>query len=320
MPQDSYPYAVGRIKVLETRALDQNKWNRLKETDLQDGIRVLTETGYGAGVTSRDDIEPLIKAELATVRSLIYEITPNPKLTDLFLLPADAHNLKTLLKTRILGLSSKELLLEGGLFSIELLEKCVKNKDYSFLPNAFTEELDAVEKAMEQDGPDPQLLSAAVDRAVFQHIKNVLKKNRNAFLHDYFTAQIDFTNIQSLVRARSLKMEADKLKNLLIPGGEISYKDILDALELPLEQLPKALSKGKNGRAISVALDEFLLTNRSKALEKRMEEALMAIAMRDQYDSFGIGPLIGYLLSRESEAKKLRVLFASKRTGTAINS
>jgi hypothetical protein len=40
MPRPSYPYAVGRIRVLETRMLDGAKWSRLREADYQEGLRI----------------------------------------------------------------------------------------------------------------------------------------------------------------------------------------------------------------------------------------------------------------------------------------
>ena len=39
MAQVSYPFAVGRIKVLETRLLDPGKWARLREADREEAAR-----------------------------------------------------------------------------------------------------------------------------------------------------------------------------------------------------------------------------------------------------------------------------------------
>lgn len=68
MPQDSYPYAVGRVRVLETRLLDRARWNRLKEADLSDALKILIEAGYGAGAADKTDVDSLIEAELENTR------------------------------------------------------------------------------------------------------------------------------------------------------------------------------------------------------------------------------------------------------------
>lgn len=39
----------------------------------------------------------------------------------------------------------------------------------------------------------------------------------------------------------------------------------------------------------------------------------MTAVREGKYDSFSMGPILGYLLGREAEAKALRVLFAAKR-------
>jgi V/A-type H+-transporting ATPase subunit C len=190
-------------------------------------------------------VEPLIGAELAAVHTLIEEIAPQPGLTRLFALPTDAHNLKALCKARMLGSSADDILLEGGAFPAELLKKCVETGDYASLPPALSAGMAEAQKAMAV--ADSQLVSAAVDKAVFSYILTVLKKYRDGFLNRHFRAQIDFINVQSLVRAHLLKMGADKLHPLLLPGGEIDEKELLAALELPVEQWPRVLSRGKNG-------------------------------------------------------------------------
>ncbi|MBC8546537.1 V-type ATPase subunit [Clostridiaceae bacterium NSJ-31] len=316
MPQASYPYAVGRIKVLETRMLDKAKWARLKEADSSEALRLLADSGYGGGAQTGGDVEPLIRAELEAARQVILEVTPNEGLTSLFLLRTDAHNLKTLLKARVLGIDSGDLLAAGGSFPLETLQKCVAERDYSALPEAFSRVLRPMEEQLAQR-VDPLALSAAVDRAVFEYAQDVLRgrKNRNPFIREYFTAQIDFINVQSAIRARALGWDTDKASPLLIPGGEIERRDLLESLDAPEEQLPRKLGRGAYGRAIAAAVEDYLQTHSTQALEQRMDAALMELARRYKYDSFGMGPIVGYLLGREAEAKALRVLFAAKRAG-----
>ncbi len=319
MPQASYPYAVGRIKVLETRMLDKAKWNRLKEADEQEAFKILTESGYGSGAATGGNVALLIKAELEAARQVVLEVTPDEEITGLFLLRTDAHNLKTLLKARLLKTDAQTILAGSGSFSLETLQKCVSDADYSALPDSFASALTQMEQKL-QKHTDPLMLSASVDRAVFEHVLAVLKKHRikNGFIRNYFTAQIDFINVLSVVRARALQWKSEKLVQLLIPGGELLERDLLEAVELPAEQLPRKLGYGANGRAIASALEEYLQTGSTQGLERRMDSALMTLAKENKYDSFGMGPVVGYLLGREAEAKALRVLFAAKRANVPV--
>lgn len=311
MPQGSYAYAVARIRALETHMLDALKFARLKEVDEDEALKLLQEAGYGQCAVN-EDIEPAISAELNAARKAVWEVTPEPELTGLFLLPIDAHNLKALLKARLMQTTASDILLEGGLFNVEKLIKAVSEKDYRDLPDAFSQALTSMERQI-QNNPDPRYLSAVVDRTVFAYIRAVTAKKKNAFVSAYFAAQADFVNVRSVIRARALHYETDKLASMLVPGGEISSADLIEALSLPVEQLSKKLGKGKNGRAIGAALDEYATCGSSTSLERRMDAALMALTRSGKHETFGLGPVIGYLLGREAEARALRVLFAAKR-------
>lgn len=320
MPQSSYAYAVARTRVLETRMLDSAKIARLSEAESQEALRLLMEGGYGQGAQpgADGDVEPLIKAELSAARKVVWEITPAPEVTGLFLLHTDAHNLKALLKARILGEEAGDLLAEGGLFDVEKLQKCVADKDYRDLPESFKQALNGVEKQIAAD-PDPRMLSAAVDRVVFEHIESVLKKKKNAFARQYFAVKADFINVRSALRARSLGWGADKLAPMLVPGGEMESKVFLEALEMPADQLSKKLANGKHYRAIAAAVEQYNETGSASAVDSKMDQALMELVRAGKGDTFGLGPVVGYLLGREAEAKAVRLIFAAKRAGRDVD-
>lgn len=316
MPQRSVPYAAGRVWVMETRLLDKNRFARLTEASAPEALRMLGEMGYGAGAQGTGDVEAMIAAELAAARAAVWEITPDPDTTSLFLLKTDAHNLKTLLKAKMLGIDAKGILAEGGCFPPEKLEAAVASGNYGELPPAFAEAMTRAESIIARN-PDPRAISAEVDRAVFAHVQSVLKKHKNAFAASYFAAEADFTNVQSMIRARALGWDRWKLQPLLIPGGAIAEKEFLEGMELPAEQLPRKFNKGPCGTAIARALEEYAQGGSARAVERRMDIALMTLVRDSRIDTFGLGPIVGYLLGREAEAKALRVLFAAKRVGLA---
>ena len=176
MAQVSYPFAVGRIRVLETRLLDSGKWARLREASREDAARLLAESGYGGGKPgAKAEPEQLIRAETEETHRVIAELSPEPAWTDLFLLPTDAHNIKAIYKGKVLGQDVSRLLVDGGTISPELLRICIENGEYSMLPPAFG-------AALEKEYPDLLRFSAAVDRAVFEHIRQGLKKKKNPLL------------------------------------------------------------------------------------------------------------------------------------------
>ena len=104
MAQPSYEYALGRISVLSTHLLTAAQLRRIAEADsTKAAMKLLLETGYGENVATEQElaqgeIDLIIRAQMQLTRKRIQELTPDPELTGLFLLPVDTHNLKCLLK------------------------------------------------------------------------------------------------------------------------------------------------------------------------------------------------------------------------------
>ena len=287
----SYAYAVGRVRALEGSLLDRAKWNRLLEIDGEaQGVRLLREFGYGVGA---DTLDGMIRSELERAQTLIREVSPDPGITDLFLLPTDAHNLKVSLKARLAGSDPAALLLQGGVFPPELWDACVRSD--SFLPlkqasplgEALAGRLEGVTALRE-----PRLLSAAVDRAVYGVILDAARRGGNRLVQRYFEMQIACLNRLSERRAARLHWEPAALAPMLLP-------------------LPPAREDDPGGEPI-VPIDEG---DSPAAAEGKMNRALAAMLREQRDDAFGVAPLLYYLQARRAEAASLRVLFAAKRSG-----
>ncbi len=315
MPSDTYPFAVGRIRVIESSLLDRSKLARLAELPYEGALKLLCEWGYAADYPIKTDADALIAFRRTEVRGIIEDVTPDKALTDLFYLDMDATNIKLLIKSRLLGnedFSSDEL--TPGLFPIETLRECVSKKDYEPLGEELAQSLKKAEDVLKRER-NPRLLSAAVDNAFYSYIMSVLKTHKNEFCTRYFTAKTDFTNILSVLRARALHWDSIELAPMIVPGGTLSGETLCDALECESEKLPSLLAKGDNADAESRALSLYS-GGSAEAARASLDEYLLNMAREEKFDPFGIGPIAYFLLASESECKALRVLFAKKRVGT----
>lgn len=312
MPQSSYQYAVGRIKALETHMLDGNKLRKLAAAEPEDFFKVLQETGYGSGALADENLEEMVKKELKEARRLVWEITPEPEITSLFLLHIDAHNLKVLFKARVLEEPAGELLEDGGVFPLEVLEKSVNEKSYMLLPNPLKSGLEELEKMLMRN-ISPQTISVSVDTAIFRYISSIIEDKGSDYAKAYFSVMADLTNIRSLVRARILTWDAEMFASLVIPGGYISKDTLISAYSVANEQLALYLNKGPYADKIAAALEEYVNKGSASAFEKRLDSLLMQLVRSEKNDINGIGPVIGYLLGKEAEAKAINIIFAAKR-------
>ncbi len=304
MEKVSYPFAVGRIRALEGRLIDAGRWTRLREASRGDAVRLLAEIGYGNGA-SRDDPDAMIRAEQEETRRVIAELSPEPVWTDLFLLPTDAHNLKAAYKGRLLKQDVSRLLVDGGTVPAELMRVSVEAGEYSMLPAAFRPVLENAERY-----ESLLAFSAAVDRAVFEQVRLVLKKKKNPLLSRYFAAQADFTNVLSTLRAAALGWDSEKLSIVLLAGGTIPAEDFSAALASG--QFASFLCKGEFAAPIRRVLEDYAQSGSLTDAERRFTEERIALLKDGQDDPFSIGPVVCYLMQRETEARELRVLFARK--------
>ena len=320
MPSDSYPFAVGRIRGLERSLLDQMDLSRIAEQPMAAAVKSLADLGYGQNAKDKSDADSLIAAEMDSLRLIIEEVTPKKELTDLFIIPQDAINFKLLLKARMLGETVGDDELARGLFDAALLKKAVETKKYDGLPLELAEGMRQVEKRIGEkefaEGVDPLTVSAEVDRVVYGFVFERLRETKNSFVEGYFRAKVDFTNLLSFLRARALRWDKTRLAVVLVGGGRVSESDFLKAYDLPVEGIEKAISFGELGGAVRKGLLAYADGGESiYDAAVVFEESLMDIAAAQRLDSFGIGPVVCYLLKKTEEGKKLRIIFAKKRSG-----
>ena len=310
----SYPYAVGRIRGLERSFLSPQDLARMAEQPLAAAVKQLADSGYGHEAENKSDPDALVATEMKTLRSVIDELTPDKPLTDLFWLEQDAVNLKWLLKARLLHEPVTKEDLAFGLFDFELLQHSVAQKDYSAFPPVLKSRLSELEAAIGKNvGADPYAISAAVDDAIYQQIFSNKKKG---FTHKFFSAKVDFTNVLSFLRSRGLGWSLEKFEMSLLKGGDLPLKQFLDAYPLSSEEIEVALPRGSvHESAIRKALAATLGENGDIASAADIfSTALLTFAASDRFDPFGIGPVVYYLHRKIDEGKRLRVLFAKKRS------
>lgn len=313
MPQLSYTYAVARIRALEKGLIGRERMVRMAESSLEDVIRVLVESGYGdMPEATAADCEMMITRELEKANKLIQEITPEQDVTDLFLLKADIHNLKVLLKARLLDNGETPFLLDGGVYSKEALGIAVRDRDYRSLPETLKEALNALEKAL-QSKENPQLISITLDRAYVSYAYKVLATSKNAFALRYFRALADFDNVLSLLRIRAMSGSRDQLQDVLLPAGDIPKSTLLAAFDQPFETMAKQVATGEAASSIAAGLDEALRTGNNSAMEKARDNHLMRLIKQDKYDVMTLQPVLGYYLARQQEAKCIRLVVTAKR-------
>lgn len=314
MPQTSYPYACARISALSKGLISPSTVRRMAESSLDDVMRQLLDARYGNLPDATPvDCERMIDNERRETADTIRELSPDPELTDLFLLQTDVHNLKVLLKARLLNQQDVSWQ-EGGLYSREALTAMVGSQHYEDLP----EELAAAVKDLENRlriQSDPQMVSVKLDAGYLAYAMRVVKEKKEPFAIQYFSAMCDFDNVLTFLRMRAMGAQKEDLKDVLLPEGGIRKAKLIDAYELTADGLTRALSGSVAHEAMNRGLSRMLATGNIGALERERDDYLLSLVSEHKHDVMTIFPIVGYYMARDREAQAVRLILTVKRNG-----
>ncbi|HEY8393039.1 MAG TPA: V-type ATPase subunit [Capillibacterium sp.] len=296
MADRDYAYAVGRIRMLETKLLPTAFFERLlKATSVPEALGLLTETAYSLNKGTRD-YEAVFEEELFQVYRILRELAGDAPELLVFLHRWDLQNLKLLL---VAGGKVKPSRL--GVIPFAELERMVAAGDYAALPPEFQ----AVLANLPEDGPDR---AAALDQAYYRYGWRIFGKH-TGLLRDYWRARMDLLNLMILLRLRKKGAAREEFARFLVDPGFISRKDWLSRFEEPQAELGSLLEYTPY-RDLWREREENLMNLPS--LERAVDDYLLGIVKKAKLVPLGIEPLIGYLLAKEREILNLRLVFTGK--------
>lgn len=307
MPQNSAAYAVGRIRVLEGRLLDRDRLRRLLDGSVAEAVKLLAEAGYGGG---EGDYETMLARELDEACALVRSISPEPRVTDAFLIRYDYHNLKVLLKTRSRQREAEGLLLPCGALPLDALRRAAWEGDPYGLPEEMKNALIAWNARTDRH-LDPRALGQLLDAALFAQQDRLARQAKHPFLSRYISAQHRMTELLAALRVRRQGGGAEQLAFLPNPGP---YLPVLEGNEESVGAVVAGVDGGW-GPLLEQPAVAFLRTGRAAALEKAMDDYLLGLTRPYRHDPFSVVPVVGYLLARESEARNIRMILVGKANG-----
>jgi V/A-type H+-transporting ATPase subunit C len=314
MPQPSFPYAAGRVRALEGRLLSSDRIGRMLDAQCaQDAFKILRDTGYGstAGVEDARLYEEAIAAELVRTERLIDEITPDPALTDVFIMRSDYHNAKAFIKMRAVSGDEEAALTPLGKVDNRKLEEAVFGQEYAGLPAPLAEAIEAAETAVKLR-PDPRVVDMTMDRRWMEWALRSVRKDR--FLSGYFEAFADFANLLALIRARATGMTPGLFREALLPGGTYGEPALSDALSASKEIVARKLDFSRYGPGCAQAA-LAALGGRVWEFEKFRDNYLTRYVRGRRWEHFTIEPVIAFLLAKEAEGRAVRLIMAGKLNG-----
>ena len=314
MPQPSINYACGRLGTVRRNALRGVQLERLASAHTyEDAKRTLVDIGF----TAPDSVDFQLAADRHVLAAckLIKAVTPDPLVTDCFLLRYDIHNLKVLYKSRYLA-QKPQFLSQCGTLNVEHLRHAVTERTYGRLPQHLKTAMELLEKRSAVKF-DPMAVDTELDKALYRQVFDNLSHSRNAGLtQSYFQAKADITNVIMLLRLRTMGRDAGDFEALALPGGHVALQTLQKAFA-DNERLARTL------RRYSAPLYQAALAASSEPgklpyLEKVGDDYLSSLYAKNRYETSSIEMLAHYLLMRQREATDVRLIMAGKQNGFTL--
>ncbi len=299
-----YGYAVGKVRVLETRALDRSALERLLDArTFPEQKRLLSETAYARYLETAEtpqEVERALDDTLDGFYRFLEDAALPESVVRFFRVRYDYANLKAALKSGLLGTPLDGLLVNHG-----TLPAAAFLDGLSELPEPLAGLVAAV-----ADHTDTAAIDAQVDRAYFADLAETARSTRSRFLTDLAALFIDVANVKTLVRGRLAGKSAERLSALFFDGGTVSPAGMAELAEHAPEDLAGALRR----HAALRPLAEIDLAD-THQLDPALEGLMAAALRRGRHEAAGPEPVIAYVMGREAEVRMLRVLLLGTLTG-----
>ncbi len=300
--KEEYIYAVARVRARELGLLSRQDVDQLMACRSYDEcLRTLSDKGWEAGSSA----EAVLAAEEEKTWAFIHELTKDLTPFKVLLFPTDYNNLKAAIKAVVTGVEPHEVFLPGGAIDPQLMLRCVREGDFSPLPEKMATAAGEAYHALLQK-EDGQLCDIILDRACLVDVLDCGKESKTPILMDYAELLCATSNIKVAVRACKTGKSRAFLDMALAPCGTLDIGSLAAAACKGLDDLFAYLSVTPYGEAGDRLKESY------SAFEKWCDDRVMDLVKEQKRNPFTVGPLFAFVIARRNEISTVRIILSGK--------
>ncbi|MDA8308987.1 MAG: V-type ATPase subunit [Deltaproteobacteria bacterium] len=305
---EDFAYLNARIRVRLSQMLPEGFFREALRLSFPELVKILGDTIYGPDLTGNDldDVDRAVEVHLnRTVGDLPRLVSGSVRdAVNLLLVRSDLTNTKTILRGKHRGWTKEEILrrLGSGTVPRALYSRMVEAADAASLAQLLTLTRHPLARALRaavSTAREPLELEIALDREFYIAVGRQASQLDQPYLVSFLRFEIDALNLATGLKLAAMDYRGD-LGRLFLPGGRSIGRNLFETLAAGdlrvLEELAhtdfKGLTEGKD------------LT----AIERGLRCILLAKAREGVKDVLGAGMANHYVLSKEWEAGRIRLL------------
>ena len=306
--------AWARIKYRERYLLSREKLQRMSDAkSTEDVLKLLSEFGWPEITKpTMAAVEETLTARREEAFALMRNIVKDKRLTDLFCVKYDYHNLKTLLKSEATGDNPDNLLVDIGIYPCRSLKVMLREDNYKGMGKNMADSIAEARDVLART-QNPQLLDLILDKAMYADMQEMADTMGSKFITGYVALLIDSANLRTYVRAKRMGKGFDVLRFALIPGGKVSVPRLLgDTTKDPIEGI---FNQSPLVAAAQIGAQALRGEASLSAVDLACDNALVKYLKPAKYVVFGADSLIGYQAAIEAELTSVRTVIAGRIAG-----
>ncbi len=308
-----YTYAVAYIRAQENRLFSQSTIDQILACrTYEEGLNFIREKGWG-GTDAGNDLDTILATERNAAWEMVQSLNVPMDTFDVLALPNVYHNLKTAIKETYLDERHDDFFYEGTVPSREELREIVEKKEFGKLPPEMEK---AAEEALETliHTGDGQLCDVIIDRACLAAIEKTGQETHDDVIRRYAQIVVATTDIKIAVRCQKTGKSYDFMMRALQPTEMLDVEGLAKAATSGFDAILDYLSTGNFSEAAEA------LRQSPSEFERWCDDTLMVMLQAEKYELFTVGPLVAYILARETEIKTVGIILSGKANGLSDDS
>ncbi len=322
------PYTYTRVQVMRTLLLKAEDYERLLKMSFSEIAQYLSKTSYrkqiealGLKYSGAELLERAIAMNIVETFQKLRKISDEAlrKAVNTYLLREDFHNLKILARAMASGIPSEEALsvaVPAGVLSMDDLKLLSKESSIkTLLAKSKLVQPETLKRLFEGKQPTLLEIENALDREYFLKVLEFcdsLQGEGSAF-KSFLMEEMDIVNLITIIRARNLELKPEETLSLLVPPGRHLSRATLSKMAHAASNA--ALLSFLKGTPHYKVTEPFLKGEKPLMfLKTRLQKELLSRSLRVMHrDMLSVNVILAFMLSKEIEAKNLKVLIKGKQ-------
>ncbi len=308
MGNTKYTYAVARIRALETSLLTDAVIEQLLACPAaEQALQLLIEKGWGDAAAA-NDTDAVLNREEEKTWQVIRDVAPDMRVFDVLSYPKLYHNLKAAIKEVCTEVKNPHIFYDDCAIPGEEMMKIVESKDFARLPGNMP---GVAQEAFETllHTRDGQLCDIMIDKAALEAVRDAGQRSGEPIIADYADTTVAIADIKIAVRSQKTGKSSDFMRSAMAECRGVSVEQLIRAALAGSDEIAQYL-EGTSYAGGAEALKES-----PSAFERWCDNQMIETLKSQKYETFSVGPLLGYLIARENEIKTVRIILTGKQNG-----